>query len=86
MYTLTVNISCTVTDHLLDLPLGLEITKRFPCERSVDLQPVYENCDSDEAVGLNIFLQLLGGILVKDDCMVGLVLNYKSNSYISLRP
>jgi len=86
MRALTVDVSRAMTDHLLDLPFVLKVIQRFPCERSVDFQPVDEDGDSDKAIRLDIFLQLLGGIFIEDDGVIGLVLDYNSNPYISLRP
>ena len=63
--------------HLLDLSLLLQIIQRLPCKASVDLQSVHERCDCDEAVGLNVFVEFVGGGFVEDDGVVGLVLDYK---------
>jgi hypothetical protein len=64
-----------VTDNLLDLAVCLEVGKRFSCKRSVNLQAIDKGRDGDEAVGLNILLELVVGLLVEDDGVVGLVLD-----------
>jgi len=73
---LTVNAQSTVTDNLLDLSLLLQICQCLPSERAVDLQAIDEDSDGDEAVGLHVLVELLGGLLVEDDGVVGLVLDY----------
>jgi hypothetical protein len=65
-----------VTDNLLDLAVCLEISERLAGERTVDLQAIDEGSDGDEAVGLDILLELVVGLLVEDDGVVGLVLDY----------
>jgi len=65
-----------VTDNLLDLAVLLEVGERFPCKRAVDLQAIDEGGNGDEAVGLDILLELVVGLLVEDDSVVGLVLDY----------
>lgn len=62
-------------DNRLDLALLLEILQTRPCERAVDLQSVDEGGYCDEAVRLDIFVELLGGGLVEDDSVLGLVLD-----------
>lgn len=64
-----------MTDNLLDLAVCLEVGKRFPCERTVNLQAIDEGGDGDEAVGLDILLELVVGLLVEHDGVVGLVLD-----------
>ena len=64
-----------MSDNLLDLTICLEISKRFPCERAVDFQTIDEGGDGDEAVGLDILLELIVGLLVEDHGVVGLVLD-----------
>ena len=59
--------------HLLDLPLLLQIVQRLPCEASINLQSVDEGGDGDEAVGLDVFVEFVGGGFVEDDGVVGLV-------------
>jgi hypothetical protein len=64
-----------VADNLLDLTVCLEVGERFPCKRAVDLQTIDEDGDGDEAVGLDILLELVVGLLVEDNGVVGLVLD-----------
>lgn len=71
----TVDAELGVTDNLLDLTVGLEVGKRFPCERAVDLQAIDEGGNGDEAVGLDILLELVVGGLVENDGVLGLVLD-----------
>ena len=62
-------------DNLLDLTLLLEIGKSTTSERTVDLQTVDKDGDSDETVGLDILLELVADGLVEDDGVLGLVLD-----------
>lgn len=64
-----------MADNLLDLSVLLEVGERLSCERAVDLQAIDEGGNGDEAVGLNILLELVVGLLVEDDGVVGLVLD-----------
>jgi len=64
-----------VCDNLLDLTLLLEIGKSTTGERTVDLQTVDKDGDSDETVGLDILLELVADGLVEDDGVLGLVLD-----------
>ena len=63
-------------NHFLDLPLLLQIVQRFPRQAAIDLQSVHERGDCDEAVGLDVFVEFVGGGFVEDDGVVGLVLDY----------
>jgi hypothetical protein len=69
-----------VTNNLLDLAVCLEVGKRLAGERSVDLQAVDKGCNSDQAVRLDILLEFVVGLLVEDDSVVGLVLDYAAVS------
>ena len=71
----TVDAELRVSDNLLDLTVGLEVSERFPCERAVDLQTIDESGNGDEAVGLDILLELVVGGLVENDGVLGLVLD-----------
>lgn len=62
-------------NHLLNLPLLLQIIQRLPCETAIDLQPVHERGDCDETVGLDIFVEFIGGSFVENNGVVGLVLD-----------
>ncbi len=64
-----------MSDNLLNLTIGLKVGKRFPCERAVDLQAIDECGNSNEAVGLDILLELVVGLLVENDGVLGLVLD-----------
>jgi hypothetical protein len=63
-------------NNLLNLSLLLQIVQRLPCQASIDLQSVDERSNCDEAVGLDIFIEFVGGGFVEDDGVVGLVLDY----------
>ena len=64
----------------LDLTLLLEVLQAPPRERAVDLHSVDEGGDCDETVGLDILVELLGGGLVKEDGVLGLVLYYRRDA------
>ena len=65
-----------MSNDLLDLSVLLKIVQRFPGERAVDFQAIDEGGNGDEAVGLHILLELVGGLLIEDHSVVGLVLDY----------
>jgi hypothetical protein len=71
----TVDVQLRVTNDLLDLAVLLEVLERFPCKRTVNLQAIDEGSNCDEAVGLDILLELVVGLLVEDDGVLGLVLD-----------
>lgn len=75
---LTVDLELAVTDDLLDLALLLKVGERLPGERAVDLQPIDEGGDGDQAVRLDILLELVVGGLVEDNGVLGLVLDYSA--------
>ena len=62
-------------NHLLDLSLLLQIIQRLPCKATIDLQSINEGGDCDEAVGLDVLVEFVGGGFVEDDGVVGLVLD-----------
>jgi len=64
-----------VCDHLLDLSLLLEVLEALACERAVDLESVDEGGDGNEAVRLDVLVELVGSGFVKEDGVLGLVLN-----------
>lgn len=64
-----------MTNNLLDLAVCLEIGEGFPCERTVDLETVDEGGNGDQAVRLDILLELVVDRLVEDDGVLGLVLD-----------
>lgn len=80
---LTVHDELAVTNNLLDLALVLEIGQRLPGEGAVDLEPVDQGGDGDQAVRLDILLELVVGGLVEDNSVLGLVLNYSAEKGIS---
>jgi hypothetical protein len=65
-----------VANDLLDDTLLLEIREAATGDRAVDLHSVDKDRDGDQAVGLDILVQLVGNGLVKDDSVLGLVLDY----------
>ena len=71
----TVDVHLGVADNLLDLALLLEVSKSLAGQAAVDLQTVDEGGDGDQAVGLDILVETLGSLLLKDDGVLGLVLN-----------
>jgi len=71
----TVDLHLAVCDHLLDLSLLLEVLEALACERAVDLESVDEGGDGNEAVRLDVLVELVGSGLVKEDGVLGLVLN-----------
>lgn len=79
----TVDVDVVVAEDLLDLTLLLEISKSLAGQATVDLQTVDKGGDSDETVGLDILVELLSGRLLKDDGVLGLVLNYNSKRDVS---
>lgn len=69
------DLHLTVADNLLDLALLLKVGQALPCQRAVDLETIDQSGDGHQAVGLNILVQLLRGLLVQDDGVLGLVLD-----------
>jgi len=66
--------------NLLDLSLLFQIIQRLPCKTTIDLKSVDEGGNCDEPIGLDIFVEFVGGGFVKDDSVIGFVLN------LSFRP
>ena len=62
-------------DDGLDEALLLEVSDALTGERTVDLEAIDEGSDGDEAVRLDVLHELLGGSLVEDDSVLGLVLD-----------
>lgn len=71
-----VDTQLAMPHHLLNLPLLLKITQRLPRQGSIDLQPIDERGNGDEAVRLDIFVQFVGGGFVEDDGVVGFVFDF----------
>lgn len=67
-----------MTNDLLDQTLLLKFLEGLAGQAAVDLQTVDKGGNGDETVGLDILVQPLGGGLVEDDGVVGLVLDYYS--------
>ena len=72
----TVDAQLGVADNLPDGALLLEILKSLAGERSVDLETIDKGGDCDETVGLDVLVELVRGLLVEDDGVLGLVLDY----------
>ena len=72
---LTVNIQPSMAHDLLDLPLCLHFVQHLARDGTVDLHPVDERRDGDEAVGLHVLCQAVAEGFVEDDGVVGLVLD-----------
>lgn len=71
----TVDGQLGVSDNLLDRALLLEVGKGLAGKGAVDLEAIDEGSDGDQAVGLDILLELVVGSLVQDDGVLGLVLD-----------
>ena len=63
--------------NLLNLSLLLQVIQRLSRQTSIDFQPIDERGDGNEAVGLDVFVEFVRGGFIKDNCMVGLVLDCK---------
>lgn len=64
-----------MSHNLPDLALLLQVLEARPCQRAVNLHSVDESGNGDETVGLDILVELLGSGLVKNDSVLGLVLD-----------
>jgi hypothetical protein len=76
----TVDLHLAVSNHLLDLPLLLEVLQTFPRQRAIDLESVNEGRDGNKAVGLHVLVQLVGGGLVEKDGVLSLILDCTDRS------
>lgn len=72
----TVDVHLGVTNNLLDLSLLLKVSKGLAGQAAVDLETVDQSGDSDQTVGLDILVETLSGLLLEDDGVLGLVLDY----------
>lgn len=72
----TVDAQLGVTNNLPDGTLLLEVVQGLASERTVDLETIDKGGDCDEAVGLDVLVELVRGLLVEDDGVLGLVLDY----------
>jgi hypothetical protein len=70
-----VDVQLGVADNLLDLTLLLEVGKGLAGKGAVDLQAIDEGSNGDQAVGLNILVELLKGGLLEDNGVLSLVLD-----------
>lgn len=61
--------------HLLNLPFLLQITQRLARQTPIDLQPIHQSGDGDQAVGLHVLVEFVGGGFVENHGVVGLVLD-----------
>lgn len=84
----TVDVHLGVTNNLLDLSLLLKVSKALAGQAAVDLETVDQSGDSDQTVGLDILVETLSDLLLEDDGVLGLVLDYnrrkKAMSVISV--
>ena len=67
-----------------DLALLLEVIQALAGQGTVDLEPVDKGGDGDQAVGLDILVQLVRGGLVEDDGVLGLVLDCMVSRSVSV--
>lgn len=67
-----------MTDDLLDLAVSLKVVQSLAGKAAVDLETIDKGGDGDQAVRLHILLELLGSVLVENDGVLGLVLDYKA--------
>lgn len=72
----TVDAQLGMSNNLPDGALLLEIVEGLSGERSIDLKTIDERGNGDEAVGLDVLVELVRGLLVEDDGVLGLVLDY----------
>lgn len=72
----TVDAQSAVSNNLLDDALLLKVGQTSASNGSVDLHSVDKNGDGDETVGLDILVKLVGGGLIEEDGVLGLVLNW----------
>ena len=71
-----------MTNDLLDLTISLKVVQSLAGKAAVDLETIDEGGDGDQAVRLNILLQLVVGGLVEDDGVLGLVLDCKKKDLL----
>lgn len=71
----TVDLHLAMSDDRLDHALLLEVADALAGEGAVDLHSVDQDGNGDEAVGLNILVELVGDVLVEQDGVLGLVLD-----------
>lgn len=71
--------------HLLNQLLLLQVLERRSRQAAIDLESVDEGGDGDEAVGLDVFVEFVGGGFVEDDGVVGFVLDCTMKGLASAR-
>ena len=64
-------------NHLLDLSLLLQVVESLSRQAAVNLQPIDEGGDRDEAVRLHVLVEFVRGGFVEDDGVVGFVLDWR---------
>ena len=64
--------------HFLDHTLVLQILQRLSSKRSIYFQTIDEDSDGDETIGLYVLLEFIRGGLIKDDGVLGFILDYNS--------
>lgn len=74
-----------VANDLLDLAVLLELLQSLAGQAAVDLETVNQGGDSDQTEVLDILLETLSGLLLKDDVVVGLVLDCGCQVSITVR-
>lgn len=65
-----------MSHNLLDLSLLFQIVQRLPRKTTINLKSVDKGGNRDEPIRLNIFVEFVGSGFIKDNCVIGLVLNY----------
>lgn len=66
-----------VADNLLDLAVLLQLGKSLAGQAAVDLETVDKGGNGDQAEVLDVLLETLRGLLLEDDGVVGLVLDWE---------
>lgn len=64
-----------VANNLLDDTSLLQVRKSNAGKGAVDLETIDQGGNGDEAVGLDVLVELVGDGLVEDDGVLGLVLD-----------
>lgn len=64
-----------VADNLLDLAVLLKLLESLASQAAVDLETVDKGGNGDQTEVLDVLLETLGGLLLEDDGVVGLVLD-----------
>jgi hypothetical protein len=72
-----------VADNLLDLAVILKLLESLAGQAAVDLETVDKGGNGDQTEVLDVLLETLGGLLLEDDGVVGLVLDWEGVSIYS---